>query len=79
MNQTILNYPGFQALPKGAKQMLLVSESYFFEEGPPPGQLYRYALAPILKTNQGLKTLLQTVSEWGPVQLYPSANAQAIA
>lgn len=29
---TILNYPGFQALPKGAKQMLLASEEYFFEE-----------------------------------------------
>ena len=25
-------YPGFQALPKGVKQMLLVSESVFFEE-----------------------------------------------
>jgi hypothetical protein len=74
MNATILNYPGFQTLPKGVKQMLLVSESYFFEEGPPPSQLYRYALAPILKTNRGLKTLLQSVSEWGPAQLCPSAT-----
>jgi hypothetical protein len=32
MNQTILNFPGFQNLPKGAKQMLLVSEAHFFEE-----------------------------------------------
>jgi hypothetical protein len=53
--------------------MLLVSESYFFEEGPPPGQLYRYALSPILKTNRGLKTLLQSVSEWGPAELCRAA------
>jgi hypothetical protein len=32
MNTTILNYPGFQSLPKGARQMLLVSEAHFFEE-----------------------------------------------
>jgi hypothetical protein len=25
-------YPGFQTLPKGVKQMLLVSESFFFDE-----------------------------------------------
>jgi hypothetical protein len=25
-------YPGFQSLPKGVKQMLLVSESLFFDE-----------------------------------------------
>jgi hypothetical protein len=32
MNTTILNYPGFQTLPKGVKQMLLVSEAYFFDQ-----------------------------------------------
>lgn len=32
MNTSILNYPGFQNLPKGARQMLLVSESHFFDE-----------------------------------------------
>ena len=32
MNMTILNYPGFPALPKGVRQMLLVSEAYFFNE-----------------------------------------------
>ncbi len=32
MNTTILNYPGFQSLPKGVRQMLLVSEAYFFNE-----------------------------------------------
>jgi hypothetical protein len=29
-------YPGFQSLPKGIKQMLLVSESVFFEEARAP-------------------------------------------
>ena len=32
MNTTILNYPGFQTLPKGVKKMLAVSEAYFFDE-----------------------------------------------
>lgn len=31
-NLTLLSYPEFQNLPKGAKQMLLHSESYFFDE-----------------------------------------------
>ena len=34
-NTTVLNYPGFQALPKGVRQMLLVSEAYFFNEPAP--------------------------------------------
>ncbi|HEX3718940.1 MAG TPA: hypothetical protein VH595_13305 [Verrucomicrobiae bacterium] len=37
MNTTILNYPGFQTLPKGAKQMLLFSETHFFD---PPAPHY---------------------------------------
>jgi hypothetical protein len=32
MNASILNYPGFQDLPKGVKQMLVVTEAYFFDE-----------------------------------------------
>lgn len=52
--------------------MLLVSESYFFEAAPPPRQFYRYALAPIWKTNRGLKTLLQSVAVWDPAQICPS-------
>lgn len=27
-------YPGFQELPKGVRKMLLVSESYFFDDRP---------------------------------------------
>jgi hypothetical protein len=32
MNTSIMNYPGFQNLPKGARQMLLFSETHFFNE-----------------------------------------------
>ncbi len=32
MNTTILNHPDFHALPKGVRQMLLASESYFFDQ-----------------------------------------------
>jgi hypothetical protein len=28
----MVTYPGFQALPKGLKQMLLASESFFFDQ-----------------------------------------------
>jgi hypothetical protein len=32
MRSIMMAYPGFQALPKGLKQMLVESESHFFEE-----------------------------------------------
>jgi len=32
MKSIILTYPGFQALPKGIKQMLAVSETVFFRD-----------------------------------------------
>jgi hypothetical protein len=32
MNTSIMNYPGFQTLPKGVRQMLLVSEAHFFDQ-----------------------------------------------
>lgn len=32
MNSIITTYPGFQALPRGIKKMLMVSESLFFED-----------------------------------------------
>jgi len=32
MNTTVLNYPGFQSLPKEIKQMLVVSEAHFFDQ-----------------------------------------------
>ena len=35
LNSIAATYPGFQALPKGVKQLLLVSESVFFEEARP--------------------------------------------
>jgi hypothetical protein len=35
MNASILNYPGFQTLPKGVKQMLVASEAHFFDQPAP--------------------------------------------
>jgi len=35
MKSVTTTYPGFHALPKGVKQMLLVSESFFFDEARP--------------------------------------------
>jgi hypothetical protein len=35
MNSTILNYPGFQDLPKSIRQMLVMSEEYFFRDSQP--------------------------------------------
>ena len=32
MKSILVTYPNFQALPKGLKQMLLASESFFFDE-----------------------------------------------
>jgi hypothetical protein len=39
LNSITATYPGFQSLPKGVKQMLLVSESLFFEEARTPQDL----------------------------------------
>jgi len=33
MKPIMMTYPGYQGLPKGVKQMLVESESFFFEEG----------------------------------------------
>ena len=32
MKMIMTSYPGFQELPKGVRKMLLVSESFFFDE-----------------------------------------------
>lgn len=32
MKPIMMRYPGFHSLPKGVKQMLVESESFFFEE-----------------------------------------------
>jgi hypothetical protein len=54
MNSITTTYPGFQSLPKGVKQMLVVSESLFFEQarGSPN---YRTGRPPP-EVIQGLKT-----------------------
>ena len=55
MNMTILNYPGFRTLPKGVRQMLLVSEAYFFNE-PAPDHQEQKAVA--RRTNQDGKDFM---------------------
>jgi hypothetical protein len=62
MNETILNYPGFQSLPKGARQMLLVSESHFFEQAVPhPAQVNIPVRAET--DNAGFSVLLKRFTE----------------
>jgi hypothetical protein len=57
MNTSILNYPGFQNLPKGARQMLLVSEAHFFDEsGSHPAN--ESLPAPEAQTRRGFKIIL---------------------
>jgi hypothetical protein len=50
MKSIVTTYPRFQALPRGIKQMLVISESLFFDEARPeiphqtrlkPGQSFR--------------------------------------
>jgi hypothetical protein len=36
MKSIMMTYPNFRTLPKGVKQMLLASESFFFEETTAP-------------------------------------------
>ena len=54
MNTTILNYPGFQTLPKGIKQMLLASETHFFGQ-PMSHHNEQKRPNPPLRTGHGLK------------------------
>jgi hypothetical protein len=60
MNKTTLNYPGFQELPKGAKQMLLASEAYFFEESA-SSHAAPLAAPQIAKASRGLKFILASL------------------
>ena len=60
MNTTILNYPGFQSLPKGARQMLLVSEAHFFEESA-SHTTEQYAAVHEASAHRGLRVFLTSV------------------
>jgi hypothetical protein len=55
MNTTILNYPGFQSLPKGVRQMLLVSEAYFFDE---PASHHQEPEVVARRANRGAKDFM---------------------
>jgi hypothetical protein len=59
MNTTILNYPGFQTLPKGVRQMLLVSEAYFFNE-PAPDLQEEKGAAQEMRTRRGPKDFFRS-------------------
>jgi hypothetical protein len=37
MRTIILTYPGFQSLPRGIKQMLVASETFFFDDAEAAG------------------------------------------
>jgi hypothetical protein len=52
MTTTILDYPGFQALPKGVKQMLLASESYFFDQAAPRCAAQKYLTQAVRTTRR---------------------------
>jgi hypothetical protein len=60
MNTTILNYPGFQRLPKGVKQMLLVSESHFFDQ-PASHHTGQKGAAQEMRTNRGFMVFLASL------------------
>ncbi len=62
MNTSILNYPGFQSLPKGIKQMLVASEAHFFDQLASHGKGHQ-AAAREMTDNCGFKVLLPEFAE----------------
>jgi hypothetical protein len=60
MSASILNYPGFQNLPKGARQMLLISEAHFFEQSA-SHHAEEKAAAQARRTQRSLKLLLTSL------------------
>jgi hypothetical protein len=71
-----MNYPGFQALPKGLKQMLLVSEAHFFD---PPAPHYTEQVAALaMKTKHGFKVLFRRCAETTKITDRPGLVLHAI-
>jgi hypothetical protein len=60
---TILNYPGFQALPKGIKQMLVASEAHFFDQ-PASHHQERQRVTQEMSANRGFKVLIPHGTKW---------------
>ena len=60
MSASILNYPGFQNLPKGARQMLLISEAHFFEQSA-SHHAEEKAATEAARTQRSLKLLLTSL------------------
>jgi hypothetical protein len=60
MNTTILNFPDFQSMPRGIKQMLLVSEAHFFDQATSHYHEQK-AAAQETKTSRGFKAVLASL------------------
>ncbi|HUD48816.1 MAG TPA: hypothetical protein VMR33_18430 [Candidatus Baltobacteraceae bacterium] len=65
MNATILNYPGFQTLPKGIKQMLVASEAHFFDQ-PSTHHKGQKVGAQEMSVNHRFKVVFQKNTECSP-------------
>jgi hypothetical protein len=64
MNETIMNYPGFQNLPKGIKQMLLISEAHFFDQ-PLSHPNEQKGMAQEMRTKGGFHILMTSLLKSG--------------
>ena len=70
MKSIMVTYPGFPTLPKGLKQMLLVSEEHFFAEARTAwpaamgaqGQRWPASLASVKSGAAGLQRAVQTIN-----------------
>jgi hypothetical protein len=62
MKPIMIVYPGFQALPKGLKQLLVESESFFFEEETTFFRRDPKRVASLL-TNSGARSVGQPLSK----------------
>jgi len=69
MNTTILNYPGFQTLPKGIKQMLLISEAHFFDQLE-PRFFEQKGAAQVTRASRRFEVTFQKGAEYRPVLIW---------
>jgi hypothetical protein len=63
VNTTIFNYPGFQTLPKGIKQMLVVTEARLFDQ-PAFHRPEQAGADPEIRTSRGLEVILTNWRHW---------------
>ena len=65
MNLIMMTYPGFQALPRGLKSMLLVSENFFFREAKPRKPKSNAPLMRVIQQRQWGIDLTERFSSFG--------------